>query len=80
MSHYHASMQTTLDGIGLGKSRSTRIKGKTARDHANGSHHRCIQNKQERADWQNDNKRPAFSTIAHTCNGKRNRNKSADAI
>lgn len=55
--------------------------GKTARDHKSGSWSRCIQNKQTRAAWQNDgSKREPFKSIAHTCNGKRNRFASANAI
>ena len=57
-----------------------RHPGKTRRDHQSGAHARCVINKQIRADWQNDTRRPAFSTIAHTCNGKRNRYANTDTI
>jgi len=57
-----------------------RHPGKTKRDHKSGAHARCILNKQIRANWQNDNHRPPFSTIAYTCNGKRNRYANADTI
>ena len=50
-----------------------RHPGKTKRDHQSGAHARCIDNKETRANWQNDTKRPAFSSIAYTGNGKRNR-------
>ena len=80
MSHYNASMEKVLDGIGRGKSLKLHKEGKTARDHHSGSHLRCIHNKQTRASWQNDSKRDPFSSIAHTCNGKRNRYKNADTI
>lgn len=80
MSHYKLSMSEEHLGLKVGEKRSIRAKGKTARDHKSGAHLRCIHNKQTRADWQNDSRRPAFSTIAHTCNGKRNRNPSADSI
>ena len=78
--HYQESMQETLTGIGRGKTRSIRMKGKTTRDHKSGAWDRCWRNKAERASWQNDSKRPPFSSIAHTCNGKRNRNPNADTI
>lgn len=50
--------------------KTTRI-GKTEKDHKSGAWGRCIKNKQERAEWQNDPKNHQFPK--HTCNGKRNR-------
>lgn len=47
--------------------------GKTERDHKSGAHQRCISNKQERADWQNDTKATIQSFPWKTCNGKRNK-------
>ena len=47
--------------------------GKTKRDRSSGAHSRCIQNKIERASWQNDAKSTLHTFPWHTCNGKRNK-------
>jgi len=58
-----------------GKKSGEYRKGKTRRDRENGAHARNIDNKEARANWQNDSKatNDAKSFPYGTCNGKRNR-------
>lgn len=53
--------------------------GKTKRDHKSGAHSRCVTNKQERGDWQNNHRREngLDGFPWHTVNGKRNRTRIA---
>lgn len=53
------------------KRRTIRREGKTARDHASGSHGGHLDNKLERSEYYRDSKNNSFPW--HTCNGKRNR-------
>lgn len=79
MSHYKLSMSGPHTGPEKRKPHPR--KEKTLRDHKAGSWSRNFQNKEARASWQNDGtKREPFSSIAYTCNGKRNRFKSSDTI
>lgn len=80
MSHYILSMSGSHKGPEKRSSHQHR-KGKTLRDHKSGAWARCFQNKAARASWQNDGtKRESFSSIAYTCNGKRNRFKASNVI
>ena len=62
-----------------GESKLTKRLNKTTRDHQSGSWNRCIQNRFERVAWQQDTSNNKVFP-KHTCNGKKNRNASCDAI